>query len=210
LFSIFVLPNQNKPYYTPNLRSMSKNWSTWIGCFSIVAILLLGVLVPVQFSDARYKDDIRGDIVIQDLFNECNYETGCQNIGAVGEDGSAIAQIGGLQAGTEGAQGPPGETGAQGEQGPPGPNQSLQTETFTTSYTVPGQGGIFTTDLCPEGTQITRGGYWLGQQGMEVFTDAPGFDDSFLESYSLGVSNPNEFPAEITVYVECASLEPNA
>ena len=83
--------------------------------------------VPVQFSDARYSD---GNTIIQDLFNDCNYETSCQNIGAIGEDGSAIAQIGGLETGSEGSRGPPGPKGdtgpagpqgAQGEQGDEGP-----------------------------------------------------------------------------------------
>ena len=81
----------------------------------MAVMLLLSVSVPVQFSDARYKDAKHGDIVIQDLFNDCDHETSCENIGAIGDDGSAIAQTGGLGAGSEGPpgpQGPKGDTGA--------------------------------------------------------------------------------------------------
>jgi hypothetical protein len=35
---------------------MNKNVPIWIGCFSIVVMLMLSVSVPIQFSDARYGD----------------------------------------------------------------------------------------------------------------------------------------------------------
>jgi hypothetical protein len=83
--------NRNVPYL-----GLSAHLPIWIGCFSIAVMLLLSVSVPVQFSDARYKDAKHGDIVIQDLFNDCDHETSYENIGAIGNDGSAIAQTGGL------------------------------------------------------------------------------------------------------------------
>jgi hypothetical protein len=36
---------------------MFRNVPIWTGCLSIAVMLLLSVSVPIQFSDARYKDE---------------------------------------------------------------------------------------------------------------------------------------------------------
>jgi Collagen triple helix repeat (20 copies) len=85
-------------------------------------MLLLSMSLPVQFSDARYKDDKYGKLIIQDLINDCDHETSCEIINAnIGQDGVANAQIGGHGRGAEGPPGPPGATGPQGPAGPTGP-----------------------------------------------------------------------------------------
>jgi hypothetical protein len=70
----------------------------------------------MQDRDAKY-----GERVIQDLVNECDHEASCENIGAIGDDGSAIAQTGGGGAGSQGPLGPQGPAGPKGDTGPAGP-----------------------------------------------------------------------------------------
>jgi hypothetical protein len=67
---------------------MNKNVPILIGCFSIAVMLMLSVSVPIQFSDARYRDARYGERVIQDLVNDCD-EASCENIGVIGDDGRA-------------------------------------------------------------------------------------------------------------------------
>jgi hypothetical protein len=65
---------------------MNKNVPILIGCFSIAVMLMLSVSVPIQFGDARYRVARYGERVI--LVNDCD-EASCENIGAIGDDGSA-------------------------------------------------------------------------------------------------------------------------
>ena len=74
---------------------MNRNVPIWIGCLSMAVMLLMSVSVPIQFSDARYKDARYGDIAVQDLLNDCDHETSCENMAGMADDGSAIAQVGG-------------------------------------------------------------------------------------------------------------------
>lgn len=110
-----------------------------------------------------------------------------------------------------GEQGPPGEQGIQGErgeQGPPGPTQDLQTESHPFTITAPAEGSVSTARPCPDGTQITGGGYFVHRVGgMDVFQDAPEIEQG-SNSYYLAVSNANPFPVDIDGFVECAVLIP--
>ena len=85
-------------------------------------MLLTSVSVPTQFSEARYRDDKYGELRVQDLLNDCDHETSCENMAGMADDGSAIAQTGGQggREGPPGPQGPKGDTGATGQQGPQG------------------------------------------------------------------------------------------
>ncbi|MGH9975888.1 MAG: hypothetical protein ACRD8Z_08655, partial [Nitrososphaeraceae archaeon] len=120
--TIYRCPNRDITCYESKIVMMNRKVPIWIGCLSMAVMLLLSVSVPIQFSDARYKDERYGELVIQDLFNDCDHETSCENIGAIGQDGSAIAQTGGQggREGPTGPQGPKGDTGAQGPAGPTG------------------------------------------------------------------------------------------
>jgi hypothetical protein len=105
---------------------MFRNAPIWIGCFAIAIMLLSSVSVPTQFSEARYRDDKYGELRVQDLLNDCDHETSCENMAGMADDGSAIAQTGGQggREGPPGPQGPKGDTGATGAQGPAGPTGS--------------------------------------------------------------------------------------
>lgn len=79
-----------------------RNVPIWIGCFSLAVILLLGVSVPIQFSDARFKDAKQGEIY---LFNICDDCVNTQTVDLGAESQGPAVGLQGLQdfgpAGTE-------------------------------------------------------------------------------------------------------------
>ncbi len=123
---------------------MFRNAPIWIGCFAIAIMLLTSISVPTQFSEARYRDDKYGELRVQDLLNDCDHETSCENMAGMADDGSAIAQTGGQggREGPPGPQGPKGDTGATGAQGPAGPTGSQGATGATGAQGITGLTGL--------------------------------------------------------------------
>ena len=69
MFSIDGRPNSDKTCYESKIIMKDRNVPIWIGCFSLAVMLLLGVSIPIQFSDARFKDAKQGEeIYISSIF----------------------------------------------------------------------------------------------------------------------------------------------
>lgn len=158
---------------------MNKSRPISIGCFSIVVMLVLGVSIPVQFSDAR---SYRGSVA-QSFINECDEST-CSNAGPISSsDGSAIA-LPIVQSG-RGEQGP-------GPQVPPESDNKLQTRTVDGNrVSVPPNGNpTIATAQCGPGEVATGGGIIVDEANNVI-------NPHFQELGTPG-SNPNTWVVSYT------------
>jgi hypothetical protein len=201
---------------------MNSKASIWIECLSVAVMLVISALLPVQFGEAKYKDEVTMDFV------EVCDDSNCANTGAVSvHDGSAIAlPVVQIEEG-QGPQGPPGPQGPQGIQGPAGP-QGPKGDTGDAGPPGPGGSDLElqvrevagpeevvepgTTDTstasCDSDEALTGGGMALvddlGNSGNYGFSQS----SDNTNTMTAGLDNPGSNEAEVGIeaFAFCAQL----
>lgn len=138
---------------------MNRKVPFWIGCFSIALMMLLSAALPVQFSEAKYRNKVTMDFV------EICEDSNCANNGPLTQDDGTATALTPLQI----------SAGEQGPAGPPGPQGPVGLTTDSL-YIVEGEEGFpaefntFATSTaeCDNGDFVISGGYKFIFPGNEL------------------------------------------